>query len=284
MARRALGPNLGRPGAPAPRPEGPVRVAVCCIKWGTKFGPEYVNVLRRAVAEHLSMPHRFVCLTDAPEGLDPEVTATPFPDFGLPRERWRRGSWPKVALFAEGVFADDEIVLYLDIDVMVTGALDDFIRLVIEKPGFHTLREWNPALLKLLPLALRPVRGSQGSVYVWRAKMQRHIFDAFRNNVDHVLENYWSDRFFLPTIAVSPQYLPYDLCASFKRHCVWYWPLSIVLRRPKQPAWGRVLVFHGAPSPRDVMTDDPNRRWGGKRKFGYGPVPWVIDYWRRYTA
>lgn len=282
MARRAtLGPGLRR-AAPRPMPETPPRVAVCCIKWGTKFGPQYVNVLRRAVAAHLSLPHRFVCLTDAPEGLDPDIVAAPFPDFGLPRDQWRRGSWPKVALFAEGVFEDDEIVLYLDIDVMVIGALDDFIRLVVERPGFHTLREWNPALLKLLPVAVRPVRGSQGSVYVWRAGMQRHIFRAFRDNAAHVVASYWSDRFFLPVIAVSPHYLPYDLCVSFKRHCVWYWPLNLLLRHPKRPDWGRVIVFHGAPSPTDVMTDDPRRRWGSKRKFGWGPVPWVADYWRRF--
>jgi hypothetical protein len=258
------------------------KVAVCCIKWGQKFGPDYVNILRRAVRDNLSLPHRFVCLTDNPDGLDDEIEASPFPDFGYPREQWKRGSWPKVALFADGVFEDDEIVLYLDIDVMIVGPLDPMIALVIEKPGFHTLREWNPALLKALPESQRPVRGSQGSVYVWRAGMQRHIFAAFRNNAAHVVANYWSDRFFLPVIAVSPHYLPQQLCKSFKRHSVYYWPLNLVLRRPRQPKNCSVIVFHGIPNPTDLIHDDPRRRWGTRRKFGYGPVPWVQAYWRRY--
>lgn len=258
------------------------RYAVACIKWGTKFPASYVNVLMRAVRDHLDLPHRFVCVTDDPAGLDAQVEAHPFPDFGLPRDQWRGGSWPKIALFAPGMFADDEIVLYLDIDVMVTGPLAPFFRLVEEQPGFHTLREWNPALLKLLPPALRPVRGSQGSVYVWRAGMQTHLFHAFRANAAHVKQTYWSDRFFLPLLAVSPHYLPYDLCASFKRHCVWYWPLNLLTGAPKPPGWGSVLVFHGSPTPSALLDPDPRRRWGARRKFGYGPVPWVREYWARY--
>jgi hypothetical protein len=263
-------------------PAAPLRRAVACIKWGTKFPAVYVNALRRAVRDHLPEPHRFVCVTDDPAGLDPDIDAVPFPDIGLPRERWRGGSWPKLALFAPGVFADDETVLYLDIDVMVTGPLEPFFRAAAARPGLHTLREWNPAIYKPLPVAWRPVRGSQGSVYVWRAGMQRHLFEAFRANAAHVKESYWSDRFFIPVLAVSPHYLPYELCASFKRHCVWYWPLSLILNRPKPPGWGSVLVFHGRPHPTDVIGDDPRRRWGSKRKFGFGPVPWVKDYWKRY--
>lgn len=262
----------------------PPRVAVCCIKWGTKFAPDYVNILRRAVADHLSLAHRFVCVTDDPAGLDPEIEAHPFPDFGLSRDRWKGGSWPKVALFAPGILQDDEIALYLDIDVMILGSLDDYINCAIERPGFHTLREWNPAPYKLLPLALRPNRGSQGSIYVWNVGMQRHIYDAFRNNADHVKKTYWSDRFFLPYVCVSPYDLPVHLTASFKRHCVYYWPLNKIFSKPKRPDWARVLVFHGRPHPADVIVDDPNHRWGARRKFGYGPVPWVQDYWRRYGA
>ena len=43
---------------------------VICIKWGTKFGPEYVNRLYHMVEKNLSIPHRFVCFTDNSEGLE----------------------------------------------------------------------------------------------------------------------------------------------------------------------------------------------------------------------
>ena len=33
---------------------------IICMKWGTKYGPEYVNRLRSMVRRHLKRPHRFV--------------------------------------------------------------------------------------------------------------------------------------------------------------------------------------------------------------------------------
>lgn len=53
--------------------------AVVCWKWETPplyrsvFGPEVVNTLRRMVQRHFDRPHRFICVTDNPAGLDPDV-------------------------------------------------------------------------------------------------------------------------------------------------------------------------------------------------------------------
>ena len=37
---------------------------VVCIKWGEKYSAEYVNRLYGMVQRQLSLPHRFVCLTE----------------------------------------------------------------------------------------------------------------------------------------------------------------------------------------------------------------------------
>jgi hypothetical protein len=258
------------------------RVAVACVKWGTRFGPDYVNVLFRAVRDHLSFPHRFVCLTNEPDGIDPGVEVRPVPDFGLGQEEWTRGGcWPKVALFAPDVFADDEIVLYFDLDLMIVGELAPFIELVRERPRFYTLREWNPPVWRALPLEYRPDRGSQGSIYVWKAGLQRHIFHHFRSNVAYVRSNYRSDRFYLPKVAAEETYLPYDWTVSFKNVCVRPYPLNAVMPPRKPPPAAKVLIFHGQPRPMDLMGP-PGKRWGSKRRFGTEPVPWVVDYWTRY--
>lgn len=259
-----------------------MKVAVGTVKWGTRFGPDYVNVIYRAVREKLGIPHRFVCLTNQPEGIDPGVEVMPVPEFGVPEREWtKRGCWPKVALFKEGVFADDEVVLYLDLDVLVVGALDVFPKLLENDSAFYTLREWNPALVRLLPLAMRPDRGSQGSVYVWRAGEQRHVFADFTSRVEEVRATYWSDRFYLPKIAKNPRYLPYDWCLSFKNHCLAPWPLNIVQPDARLPPGARIIAFHGRPRPMDVMGP-PGQRWGSKRRSGDRPVPWVRDYWLKY--
>ncbi len=259
-----------------------MKIAVGCVKWGTRFGADYVNVIHRAVREHLGVPHRFVCLTNQPEGIEPGVEVMPMPEFGVPEVEWtKRGCWPKVALFKEGVFADDEIVLYLDLDVLVVGDLKPFIDLVRDKPAFYTLREWNPALVRLLPLSMRPDRGSQGSVYVWRAGEQRHVFADFASRVEEVRASYWSDRFYLPAVAKNPQYLPHDWCLSFKNHCLTPWPLNLVRPAARLPERARIIVFHGKPRPMDVMGPS-GQRWGSKRRSGDQPVVWVRDYWLKH--
>lgn len=56
---------------------------VVCFKWTpfanyrSSYGPETVNTLRRMVARHYPHPHRFVCVTDDPRGLDAGIEAVP---------------------------------------------------------------------------------------------------------------------------------------------------------------------------------------------------------------
>jgi hypothetical protein len=45
-------------------------LSVVCWKWGTLFGPEYVNRLRRGLARHLRLPHTFHCITDNAAGVE----------------------------------------------------------------------------------------------------------------------------------------------------------------------------------------------------------------------
>lgn len=57
--------------------------AVVTWKWKgkadyrSKFGPEAVNTLRSMVARNFNHPHRFICVTDDPAGIDPRVEIVP---------------------------------------------------------------------------------------------------------------------------------------------------------------------------------------------------------------
>ena len=44
-------------------------VNILCLKWGTRYGADYVNYIYRGVKAHLNRPFRFVCVTDDPSGL-----------------------------------------------------------------------------------------------------------------------------------------------------------------------------------------------------------------------
>jgi hypothetical protein len=258
------------------------RRVVCCVKWGSKFDASYVNRLSRAARANMSTPCDVVCITDDPTGLDADIEAVPFPDFGPPPDRWKhRGTWAKVAMFSPEVFEPDTMVLYLDLDVLVLGPLDGIFNLAAEKGGFHYLREWNPTLVRALPLALRPDRGGQGSIFCWRAREQYHIAAHFKHNWRMVQDTSWGERSYHGRIAWRPQYLPYNTAASFKRHCLGYTPFGLGTVTARKPDWASLVVFHGPPNPSDLVAEG-TYRWGTRRRRGAGPVPWIQDYFKRY--
>lgn len=44
-----------------------------CLKWGTKYGPEYVNRLKNSIAQTYSGSFNFYCFTDDPDGVECET-------------------------------------------------------------------------------------------------------------------------------------------------------------------------------------------------------------------
>ena len=52
---------------------------IICIKWGTLFGPEYVNRLFSGVRRNLSVPVRFFCMTENSDGFHPDIEVLPLP-------------------------------------------------------------------------------------------------------------------------------------------------------------------------------------------------------------
>ena len=91
------------------------------------FPVQTVNVLRRMVARHYAHPHRFLCVTDDPKGLDPDVEVVPlWSDYatlpnpsGHPRNPscWRRLK----AFSAEIAEVFGPRFVSLDLDMVLTG-------------------------------------------------------------------------------------------------------------------------------------------------------------------
>ena len=102
----------------------PVR-NVICMKWGSKYGPEYVNRLYAMVRRHLTGDFRMVCLTDDAHGIRTEVACFPIPPLELPSGIPERG-WTKLATFAADLHGLHGTALFLDLDVVIVGPLDGF--------------------------------------------------------------------------------------------------------------------------------------------------------------
>jgi hypothetical protein len=88
------------------------------------FSAEAVNRLRRQLAEHLSLPHDVVCITDNPSGLDSEIRVLPLWQDGAELG----GCWRRLRAFAPDM---SEIIgprfAWIDLDSAIVGPMDDIL-------------------------------------------------------------------------------------------------------------------------------------------------------------
>ncbi len=93
---------------------------IICTKWGTLYGPEYVNILYSMVARNITKPFRFICLTDDATGVRKEVECIPLTNTSL------RGWWTKIAFFQSPLQDINGHVLAIDLDMVIVDNIDCF--------------------------------------------------------------------------------------------------------------------------------------------------------------
>ncbi len=186
----------------------------CVLSKGPKrtYNHNHVERLMRQVEGHLAQPYRFLCLTN-----DDRV-----PCESLPLVKDWPGWWSKIELFCPDLFKMNERVLYLDLDVTITGNLDD---LANYPAPFIICRDF----LKL---------GFNSSVMVWNAGYADTIYTLFN---DSVMERLNGDQNWIQEVLSDATVFPKRWCISYKR--------SLVEGRPTDM---RVLVYHGDPKPWEV--------------------------------
>ena len=100
---------------------------ILCMKWGTKYGPEYVNRLYAMVRRHLRGDFNFVCLTDNSQGIRGEVQCFPIPPLDLELKPGQVDrAWKKLTTFEQDLYVLKGRALFIDLDVVVVGSLDAF--------------------------------------------------------------------------------------------------------------------------------------------------------------
>jgi hypothetical protein len=145
---------------------------VVCIKWGTKYPPEYVNHLARSVRRCLAIPHRFVCLTDNPRGIDHDIETTPFTE-ELP------GWWNKIALFKPRIHDLQGTLLYLDLDLVIIRNIDgvaSYPGRFVAVPTFRRAGEFASACMR------------------FEIGCHQRVWDLFEPRADHVIKEIYGDQ------------------------------------------------------------------------------------------
>lgn len=235
---------------------------VLCMKWGTKYGPEYVNRLYAMVRRHLRGDFRFVCLTDRDEGILPEVQCLPIPALDLPPGIPERG-WTKLTTFEADLHGLQGTALFLDLDVVIVDDITPFF----EAPGeFLIIHDWK-----------RPWRiTGNSSVYRFRLGVHADMLAYFRTHFEQVRAEVRNEQAYLSDFLHKQgrlTYWPKEWCISWKYHCIPRFPTNY-WRTPAPSAGTRIIIFHGVMNPPDALAGRNNGNWRHAK-----PAPWIADHW-----
>ncbi len=240
---------------------------VICMKWGTAYGADYVNKLHAMVRRNTARPLRFICFTDNAAGLVDEVEAHPLPPIELP-ERWRWKPWRKLSLWQRNLAGLSGDVLFLDLDVVVTGSIDDFFDFEPERT-FCVIENWTQ-------------RGEGiGNTSVFRLRVGSHadVFEALGDDPARVIRSYANEQTMASKIVGDVVFWPPSWCVSFKHQALPRWPLNL-FTSARLPEGVRVVVFMGHPKPDEARDGRWPAPWYKRPIKHVRPTPWIAEHWR----
>ncbi|VDC31658.1 hypothetical protein [Pseudogemmobacter humi] len=244
---------------------------VICMKWGTLYGPDYVNVLWSAARENISGPFRFICMTDDATGLAPGIEAMPIPDLGLPPDLWRSGGWPKLAMFLPQIADLSGRALFIDLDMVLWGELDPLFTL----PGPLVMLDSGPWRYR------NGIPRPMSSIMAFDIGGLPHLATRIIADPRGMAARYQNEQDFIGGEAGEIAFWPQSWIRSYKYHL--RPPLLIDRFRGPHPPGPevKVLCFHGNPRPIDMIRP-PKGNWDVPPHYGRGQVSWMVDYWTRH--
>ncbi|MFC6760442.1 hypothetical protein ACFQFQ_14595 [Sulfitobacter porphyrae] len=194
----------------------------CVLRSGGRYDASWVAKLQRGVARHLSLPHRFVCLSDEPVDCERIPLETDWP-----------GWWSKIEMFRPGLLTGQ--TLYLDLDTVITGPLAPLL-----SDQFTMTRDFlNPNIMN-------------SGVMAWAGDYSI-IWEAMKVNPAGIIEHYdaWpdgriGDQALIEDVmrAVAMTFNP-GLVVSWKRDC-----------RNGPPAGASAVSFHGRKKQDDLLKHE----------------------------
>jgi hypothetical protein len=234
-----------------------------CVKWGSKYPAEYVNRLYRMIRKQVGGDFVLYCLTDDESDLYEDIKVLPVVDASL------SGWWHKLSLFKEDFYGLSGDILYMDLDVVIVGSLDEFF--MYKKGKFLISRD-------LLTGAYN------SSVFRFNLGSQSQIWESFIAGPDDVTRNYKGDQDWITRMVEQEGLWPEQWVVSFKKQCKsrikhsygivgkYMRKMGLMTIRGEAiiPEGARIVQFHGKPDPEDVV-DGPYDI--------YKCAPWIRKYW-----
>ena len=211
-------------------------INVVCVKWGTKYSSEYVNNLFSMVSRNLTVPFRFVCLTEDSSGVNKDIETLPFLDNSLV------GWWNKIPLHAPKIHDLEGTILYMDLDMIILDNIDCFATI---EGDFFTAIKWRfPDTLN--STLMRFDIGKNVDIYDEFIKNKKQLL-----NMSNVYGQAYNDQDWIDAKRrnVASRW-PNDWYCSYQLHCY-----NKKTKQYKVPEGVKIVAFHGKTNPH---TADPS--------------------------
>jgi hypothetical protein len=226
-----------------------------CLKYGSLYGPEYVNRLLAGLRRNSVHDVNLWCMTDDRRGIDPSVGVLPLSEepFAARMEAAlatapKRGRLKKISLFRPGLIPGHRgPILVLDLDVAITGPIDP---LFDHAPGKVCMRrEWRGS-------SRAPSIG-HGSVERFDPVLHPYLYEFMAQDPEAAVAfGGGSEQTYTSKSAVQAgdfEPFPDDWIVSFKYDCRPPRPLNLLLQ-PRLPKDAKVVCFHGRPKMEDAVA------------------------------
>jgi len=278
---------------------------VVCMKWGTLFGSDYVNILHNSVKNHVDNLDAFICITDDSLGLSSSIQVQPLPVMPIDKSYYMAGAWPKLGLFKNGVLPDGCRVLFIDLDMIVCGDLNRFFELPQDfyalgptswaapekkkKSAIYTKwKAWRSSKKQVKHDDLLVKHGLDGKniqpntlgsgIFAFNSGSLSHVYDEFIKDPESNRVLYDNEQHFLESRLTDWASWPSEWVSHYKYNL--RQPLlKDLFKHPSPPSINTsVVAFSGRPRPHELAEN----YFSSIKEFPHcrvGKVGWVEDYW-----
>ena len=216
-------------------------IHIICIKWGNKYGPEYVNNLYSGIDRFTTRGFKFTCFTDNPKGVGTPIVCRPIPFF--------TGDWfSKIGLYNADLYDEDDQIFFFDLDTVIVGDLNEIF---FYHGDFIILRDFYRA------------DGYGSGLMAWRPAMVHHMWENYTQGYKprHGDQGWVEEQ--MPNAHIWQEYYP-EKVISYKVHIKGKGKLlnPNYTNHPGTLETASIVCFHGKPLPHEVRD------------------PWMSEYWK----
>jgi hypothetical protein len=220
-------------------------IDIVTFKWEqkgfrNKYTAEHVNRLAEMVKRNVTLPYRFVCVTDNPAGIRDDVTIVPLwenpaPQYGTEK---RPNCFARLKMFSEEAKTQfSERIMWLDLDAPIVGNIDHIVRERADFKIWYVDKEVSPCNGSLVTHRL----GTRTDIWTKFNPKNIHPEEGYQNSTGHIgSDQAWIAQNLTPKDVFYGQV---DGVYSYRCH----------IKGKPLPPEAKIVFFHGDDKAEDLL-------------------------------